>query len=318
MKKSLISLVSGLIVLAGCGDETTDSAEEYPTENIDLLVGAGPGGGTDNFARATEDQLSDKLETNIVIENLEQASGAVANEETANSAPDGHTINYVSSTFIVSNAAGQNDTGLDELTPVARMQSDILSLVVNPDEFDNFEEFREYAEANEVNVGGTHAVSPDEMGFLELQNESDIDNMNYVPYDDTGEVQAAVMGGNLDAYVGVISAVEEYMESGDLEPVLVFSEERLDEMSDIPATVEDYGWDITNGNERGVLVHADTPPEILDELENVLNEIFESDEYKEYEEQNSLHYRDGWMSSEEYEQKLEEDYEMYQELLENQ
>src|SRR5699024_3032071 len=140
-------------------------------------------------------------------------------------------------------------------------------------------------------------------------------NMSYVPYDDTGEVQAAVMGGNLDAYVGVISAVEEYVESGDLEPVLIFSDERIEDLPDTPATVEDYDWDVTDGNERGLLVHADTPQEIIDKLEEAYKEIYESDEYKEYEEKSNLDYREGWMGASEYKEKLEDDYEEYQELL---
>lgn len=321
MKKLILLsiLLCGLLVVTACGSNDGDeaAADNYPEQNIELIVGAGPGGGIDNFARATESQLSDILGTNIQITNLEQASGAVANQTTANNPADGHTLNYISSTYIISNASGQNETGLDQLTPVARMQSDILALIVNPDKFANFDEFLEHVEQNGASVGGTHALSPDEMGFLELVNESGIDNMNYVPYDGTGQVQAAVMGDNLDAYVGVLSAVQEYADSGDLEPILIFTEERLEEFPDTPVTVEDYGWDVTNGNERGVLVHADTPPEIIEKLESTLKEIFDSEEYKEYEEASNLQYRDGWMGSEEYLEKLEADYENYQELITN-
>lgn len=341
MKKSLLlsMFLSLLLILAACGnsesseeandsenDENANGAEstnesendvDYPTGNIELIVGAGPGGGTDNFARATEGQLSEILGTDIRITNQEAASGAVANQTTANNAPDGHTINYVSSTYIISNAGGQNDIGLDQLTPVARMQSDILALFVNPNQFESFEEFMEHAEENEARVGGTHALSPDEMGFLELKEASGLDGMNYVPYEGTGDVQAAVMGNNLDAYVGVISAAQDYVESGDLQPIIIFTEERLEEYPDVPVTVEDYDWDVTNGNERGVLVHSETPPEIISTLEDALLEVYESDSYNEYEKNSNLHYREGWMGSEEYLDKLEEDQTKYEELLES-
>lgn len=317
MKKivGFLFLLIGILFLVACGSDSS-SNDEYPTKTIDLFVGAGPGGGIDNFARATEKQLSDKLGTNIKITNLEQASGAVANKRTANNPPDGHTLNYISSTFIISNAAGQNETGLDELTPVARMQSDILAIMINPDEFSDFEDLLNKAETEGIKIGGTHAVSPDEMAFKEFQQESGLENISYVPYDGTGQVQAAVMGGNLDAYVGVISAVEEYVKSGDLMPAIIFNEERLEEYPDIPVTVKDYNWNITNGNERGVLVHKDTPDEIIEKLEETLKEIYDSDDYKEYEKSSNLHYREGWMGSKDYKEKLENDYEMYKEFLE--
>lgn len=311
---TFIILLSALVIISGCSKDSAGSEEDYPAKDIEILVGAGPGGGTDNFARATESQLSEKLGVNINVTNQAEASGAVANKNTASKPADGYTLNYVSSTFIIGNASGENKTGLDELTPVARMQSDILSLIVNPDRFDSFDEFVEYAESNDVKVGGTHSNSPDEMGFLELKEASGVD-MRYISYDGTGEVQAAVMGDNLDAYVGVISAVEEYVKSGDLQPVLIFSDERLGDFPDVPVTVEDYDWDITNGNERGILVHADTPTEIIDKLEETLKEIYESDAYNEYEENSSLHHREGWMGSAEYLDKLKEDYDMYQELM---
>src|SRR5690349_3603832 len=109
MKKFYVSItiLCALLFIVGCGeDNASGSSDSYPTKNIELIVGAGPGGGIDNFARATEGQLSDILGTNIRITNLEAASGAVANSTTASNAADGHTLNYISSTFIVSNAGG--------------------------------------------------------------------------------------------------------------------------------------------------------------------------------------------------------------------
>ncbi len=299
------------------GSGTDSQATDYPSGNINFLVGAGPGGGTDNFARSLVEQFEEMYDTNVNVTNLEQASGAVANERTANEEPDGHTLNFASSTYIITVAAGQNNTGLDELTPVARMQSDILSITVDPEQFEDFDEFKEFAENNpgELTVGGTHAASPDEMGLLELNEASGLD-LDYVPYDGSGEAQADLLGGNIDALLEYPSAMLDYVESGDMQPILFLAEERLDEFSDVPTTTE-YGWDVTNGNERGVLVDADTPDEIIKELEEALHTIYESDEYKEYEESNHLHYREGWMGAEEYRQKLEENKEMYEEFLNN-
>lgn len=293
-----------------------DNTAEYPAKPLQFLVAAGAGGGTDNFARTVKPMLEKALDTRVTVINLPAASGALAHQRTANSDPDGHTLDFASSTLVTSLAAGQNPTGLDELTPVARMQSDVMTLIVDPEKYPDFESFLEHAKANpgEVIIGGTHAASPDRMAFLAFRDASGLD-INFIPYDQEGSVSANVMGGNIDGMFGEISSTLGYMESGEMMPILVFAEERLSNFPDIPTAVE-HGWDLTDGNERGVFVNADTPPEIIAKIESSLKDVYESDAYKEYEERVNLHYREGWLGSEAYLQKLEENYQLYKRLLE--
>lgn len=293
-------------------------SQEYSPSEITAFVAAGAGGGTDNFARTIQPMLEERLGVNITVVNLPAASGAMAHQRTATAEPNGESIEFASSTYITSLAAGQNPIGLDQLTPVARMQSDVIALIVNPDKYSSFEEFREYAEANpgEAVIGGTHAASPDRMAFLSLADASGLD-MNFIPYDEEGSVAANVLSGNIDGMFGEISSILGYMESGDMEPVLVFADERLEDFPDIPTTVEN-GWDLTAGNERGIFINAETDPSTIAGLEAVLKDIYESEEYQDYAEQVHLTYREGWLGSEEYREQLEQDLAYFTELLNEQ
>ncbi|EHA16391.1 tripartite tricarboxylate transporter substrate binding protein [Halomonas sp. HAL1] len=318
VKHSLLAASSLGLAIVGYASVTiaSENAEDYPTKPIQFLVAAGAGGGTDNFTRTVKPMLEELLDTRITVVNLPSASGAIAHQRTANSEPDGHTLDFASSTLVTSLAAGQNPTGLDELTPVARMQSDVMTLIVDPEKYPDFEAFQEYAEENpgEVIIGGTHAASPDRMAFLSFRDASGLD-INFIPYDEEGSVSANVMGGNIDGMFGEISSTLSYMESGDMMPILVFAEERLENFPDIPTTVE-HGWELIDGNERGVFVNADTPEAILAKIESSLKEVYDSDAYQEYEERVNLHYREGWLGSEEYRQQLEQNLESYKRLLE--
>ncbi|GHC18905.1 Bug family tripartite tricarboxylate transporter substrate binding protein [Aidingimonas halophila] len=293
-----------------------EAANDYPSEDLKFLVAAGAGGGTDNFTRTVQPMLEEELDTSITVINLPSASGSVAHQRTANSEPDGHTWDFASSTLVTSLAAGQNPTELEELTPVARMQSDVMTLIVNPDKHEDLEAFLSYAEENpgEVTIGGTHAASPDKMAFLSFRDASGLD-ISFIPYDEEGSVSSNVLSGNIDGMFGEISSTLNYIESGDMRPILVFAEDRLENFPDIPTTVEN-GWDLTDGNERGVFVNADTPPEIVSQMEDALKSVYDSDEYQSYEEKVNLHYREGWMGSEEYKEKLEENLELYTRLIE--
>lgn len=318
--KYKIAVISSIGVVAMMGATLASASEngsDYPSKDLQFLVAAGAGGGTDNFARTVKPMLEEQLDTSVTVINLPSASGALAHQRTANSDPDGHTLDFASSTLVTSLAAGQNPTGLDQLTPVARLQSDVMTLIVNPEKHEDLDAFMTYAENNpgEVIIGGTHAASPDKMAFLSFRDASGLD-ISFIPYDEEGSVSANVLGGNIDGMFGEISSTLSYIESGQMRPILVFAEERLENFPEIPTTVEN-GWNLTDGNERGVFVNADTPPELVSRIEQALKTVYDSDEYQSYEERVNLHYREGWMGSDEYRQKLEENLELYTRLIEN-
>ncbi|EPC02651.1 C4-dicarboxylate ABC transporter permease [Litchfieldella anticariensis FP35 = DSM 16096] len=316
-KIAAMSSIGALAMMGAALVSAGENGANYPSDDIQFLVAAGAGGGTDNFARTVKPMLEEQLGTSITIINLPSASGALAHQRTANGEPDGHTLDFASSTLVTSLAAGQNPTGLDQLTPVARMQSDVMTLIVNPEKYEDFDDFMTYAKDNpgKVIIGGTHAASPDKMAFLSFRDASGLD-INFIPYDEEGSVSANILGGNIDGMFGEISSTLSYIESGKMKPILVFAEERLENFPEIPTTVE-HGWDLTDGNERGVFVHAGTPPKVVSQIEQALKAVYDSDDYQTYEEKVNLHYREGWMGSDEYRQKLEKNLELYSRLIEN-
>lgn len=293
-------------------------ADDFPSKPIQFLVAAGAGGGTDNFARVVRPMFEEAIGgARITVVNLPSASGALAHQRTATGEPDGHTLDFASTTLVTSLAAGQNPVGLDQLTPVARMQSDVMALFVNPERFEDFDAFKAYVEENpgKVTVGGTHTASPDHMAFLSLVDASGLD-MNFIPYDSTGNATANVLGGNIDATTTSLSPLLSYIDAGQMAPILIFSDERLEDYPDVPTTV-DNGWELTDGNDRAIFVHADTPASIVTRLEDAFKTVFDSEEYQTYAERVNLDYRDGWMGGDEYRQRLESNYELYTRLLEN-
>lgn len=308
----------GLAMLGAATSASASDADNFPSKPIQFLVAAGAGGGTDNFARVVRPMFEEAIGgASITVVNLPAASGALAHQRAATSEADGHTLDFASTTLVTSLAAGQNPVGLDQLTPVARMQSDVMALFVNPERFPDFDSFVKYAEENpgKVTVGGTHTASPDHVAFLSLRDASGLD-INFIPYDSTGNATANVLGGNIDATTTSLSPLLSYIEAGQMMPILVFSDERLEDYPDVPTTVEN-DWDLTDGNDRAIFVHADTPAPIMKRLEDAFKDVYDSEEYQSYAERVNLDYREGWMSSDEYRQRLESNYELYSRLLQN-
>ncbi|WP_353476606.1 tripartite tricarboxylate transporter substrate binding protein (plasmid) [Salipiger sp. H15] len=289
--------------------------DAYKPAKITAFVAAGAGGGTDNFARTVQPMLEERLGANVTIVNLPAASGAIAHQRTATAAPDGASIEFASSTLITSLAAGQNPIGLDMLTPVARMQSDVLTLVVNPEKYESFEAFLAAAEANPgtLIIGGTHAASVDRMAFLGLNAEAGLD-LSFIPYDNEGAASANLLSGNIDGMFNEISAIQGYMQSGEMVPVLALSDERLPAYPDLPTTAE-HGWDFSFGNERGIFINAKTPPETIAAIEAVFEDIYKSEPYQAYAARTFLDVRPGWLGSADYRAELEKNLAFFEELL---
>src|SRR6218665_4079954 len=79
-----------LLAAVGCVPARAGAqGREFPQRPIRLLLGFPPGGATDNSARLVAQKMAEGLGQPIVVENRPGASGNIAAEAVARSAPDG-------------------------------------------------------------------------------------------------------------------------------------------------------------------------------------------------------------------------------------
>src|SRR4051812_4358177 len=81
-------LSCALLAIATCAA----AQNSYPTAPVKVIVPFTPGTGADIVARILQPELGRRLGQPIVVENRAGASGTIAEDQVAKSAPDGYTV----------------------------------------------------------------------------------------------------------------------------------------------------------------------------------------------------------------------------------
>src|SRR4051794_13590070 len=72
--------------------------DSYPNKPVKIVIGFGPGSGTDLVARMLAEELAKKFGQPFVVENKPGASAQIAAAQVKNAAPDGYTLLLTSNT----------------------------------------------------------------------------------------------------------------------------------------------------------------------------------------------------------------------------
>src|ERR1043165_9723194 len=89
---SLVHAVLAAIVLISTVAVAAQSAAEYPSRPIGLVVPFAAGGITDIIARVVGQKLNDQWGKPVIVDNRGGANGVIAMEIVARAVPDGHTL----------------------------------------------------------------------------------------------------------------------------------------------------------------------------------------------------------------------------------
>jgi tripartite-type tricarboxylate transporter receptor subunit TctC len=111
-------------------------AEAYPSRPVRLLVGFAPSGPNDIVARLVGERLSAIWGKPVVIDNVTGASGNLAADRVAKSAPDGYTLLMAAAAQIVVNLSLYQKMTFDptkDLTPISQLSSFANILAVHND-----------------------------------------------------------------------------------------------------------------------------------------------------------------------------------------
>lgn len=295
MRSKLIASLGSvalLAALAACGGSDSAGSEggDYPSEELDWTIAFGPGGGNDIMARTMVDIIEqyELYPENITLTNREGGSGATGWGYLMNQAGSGYGISTTSGSFITTPL--QADTGwtYEDFTPVGLFATDDALFVVPGDsDMETWEDWVEFAKSKEsVVVGGISTVNVDFI-LHELLAEAAGYEIEYVPFNEEGQLQTALFSGSLDGMVSNTGSILGQVEAGEVKPLLYTGIEPLPALPDVP-TGEEKGISDLPAMPRGMILPPDAPEEAQEWWIDTMKEVVETPEWAEYIESNYL------------------------------
>jgi len=252
------------------------AAETYPNRPVRLIIGYPPGGSADITARLVAQWLAERLGQPFVIENRPGAGTNLSTEAAVRAAPDGYTL------FLVAPANAINATLYDKLNynfirdiaPVAGLIRFPNVVVVHPSvPAKTIPEFIAYAKANpgKLNMASSGNGSTIHMSGELFKMLTGV-NLVHVPYRGGAPALTDLLGGQVQVMFDNLPTSAEYVKSGKLRGLAVTSTARSEVLPDLP-TVNEFVPGYEASAWYGIGVPKETPAEIIDKLNKVINTI---------------------------------------------
>lgn len=292
-------LISAL-VLAACGSSGGSggaSAENYPEEPLEWTVAFGPGGGNDIMSRTIADILEkEKLyPEDITVENVDGGSGAKGWGQLYGEAGNPYAISSTSGSFLTTPLEADTGWAPEDFTHVGLLATDAsLFLTHKKSGHDTWEKWAEYAksEGKKVPVGGIGVVNIDLILHSELARQAGYE-IQYVPFDDEGELITALTSGSLAAITSNPAEVLGHVESGDMNPLLFTGDEPMPGLDEVP-TAKSKGFTDMVTTPRGMILPPDVPQEAVDWWIETMKEVVKTEAWQKYLEKNNLTADERW------------------------
>lgn len=269
------------MMLFGVQAVQAESAAQYPSKPITIVVPFTSGGTTDILARLIGQRLSDRWKVPVVVDNKPGAGGNIGSAQVARSEPDGYTLVMGTIGTHAINPSMYSNMRYDvvkDFSPITRAAMVPNVLVVNATApFNSVKELIAYAKANpgKLTFGSSgHGTTLQMSGEL-LKVISQVD-LVHVPYKGSSPAIADLLGSQISMIFDNLPSALPHIKAGKLKALAVTSSQRVPQLPNVPTMVEAGvpGYDVMSW--FGLLAPANTPKPIIDKLNQAIVEILKT------------------------------------------
>ena len=268
-------IAATVLVLAALPAPGALAQPAYPNRPIEFIIPFPPGGPADTAARIIQPQMSAALGVPIVLVNKPGGGGALGGDYVAKSKPDGYTVYATTNSTLTIITAMQPDLTYrpSDFAAVGSYLTDLSVITAKSGgPWKTLEEFVEHSKKNpgKLSYGsaGLGTVSFFTVELFKLAYGLDI---THVPFQGTGPVKNAIMGGHVTIASSGLSSLAPLMKSGDLLPLVTTAPKRVAAFPNVPTLAEKGAPEASLNIWMALFVPAKTPRDIVDRLSRALD-----------------------------------------------
>ena len=269
-------------VLFSSAQAQGDSAKNYPDKPIHVIVGYAAGGANDLVARIISKRLSERLGQPVVVENKTGAAGTIAARYVASADHDGYTLLFAPSSMFTTNPVMFRKVGyaLSNFKPISTAVTYPFFLVVSASQpIHSVKQLVAYIKANPKKANFSGAAGVFQLSYALFKSQTGT-NGEYIMYRGTNQSITAVMSGDVLMTIADGGPVSAALKSGKIRALAVTSRQRLADFPDIPTMAEAGYPGLEIGSWMGLLAPAGTPTPIVAKLQEEVNQIVETPDFK--------------------------------------
>jgi tripartite-type tricarboxylate transporter receptor subunit TctC len=256
----------------------------YPDHPLRLIVPFPPGGPNDILGRLVAQKLGERLGQTVIVENKPGASTIIGTEAAAKAAPDGYTLLMVSPSHVI-NPGLRRELPYDllrDFVPVIELAVSPNVLVTNPSvPVKTVADLLALAKARpgQINYGSGGTGTATHLAGVLLCQMGGV-TMTHVPYKGDGPATTDLLGGRISWMFGTILSIKPFVDAGRLNAVAVSGTHRIASMPNVPTVADTLpGFNATSL--YGLVAPANTPREIVAQLNGELQKIVASPDFRE-------------------------------------
>lgn len=232
-----------------------------PSDPVEIVVGAGPGGGNDNTARALQKLFHDAQLVTVPVNvvNRAGAGGAIALTYLNQQVGKGNYIGLTSNTLLTNHITRRSPLSHAHFTPLAVLINEYIAFNVKPDSplasgKDLVAQLRK--DPGSVVVGISSSLGNiNHIAFATAARAIGVDpkKVKTVAFKSSSESITALLGGHIDLVVGPVSIAARFLESRQMRVLAVTSPVRQAGVFAPVPTWKELGVNAVIDNWRGVI-----------------------------------------------------------------
>jgi tripartite-type tricarboxylate transporter receptor subunit TctC len=263
-----LALVSGDVI-----------AQDYPSKPVKIVIGFGPGSGTDLVARMLAEEFQKTFNQPFIVENRPGAAAQIAANQVKAAPPDGYTLLLTSNTTHSVNPHIYKKLAYDpiaDFTPIGGVGFFPFILAVDAKiPVKTPQELVTWAHTNKGSVFYAYGSPTVQIPAESINRIAKLEATG-VPYKSSPDAMTDVLGGRAHFIVVDLASSQPHLKSARLRALAVTSSKRTSLAPDLPTVEETLAIkDFDLAAWTGLFGPANLPKDIVDKLsaamQNILN-----------------------------------------------